>query len=132
MSKLLPGAATSRREFSQNDLLALYTEIYDNINARQPRRFDIVVRLLSESGTEVFVSRDEITNASLGEKPWEIYGYPKQIPLKGIAPGRYLLRVEAQVRGNIDNAKPVARETLITVSHREGCSRVGIVVSWGS
>ncbi len=74
------------------------------------------MRLLSEDGNEVFVSRDELANAPTpGEKPWEIYGYPKQIPLKDVPAGRYLLRVEAQVRGNVDDAKPVARETLITV-----------------
>ena len=31
VAKLLPGAATSRREFPKGDVLALYTEIYDNI-----------------------------------------------------------------------------------------------------
>jgi VWFA-related protein len=112
VAKLLPGAATSQRRFRRGDLLAVYTELYDNNSARQPRRFDISVRLLSESGTDVFVSRDEIANTP--DKPWEIYGYTRQIPLKDVAPGRYLLRVEAQARNN-DEAKPVSRETLITV-----------------
>jgi hypothetical protein len=49
------------------------------------------------------------------KKPWEIYGYSKEIALRGIAPGRYALRVEAQVRGNSNDAKPIARETVITV-----------------
>ncbi len=38
VSKLLPAAATSRREFPRGDKLAFYTEIYDNISSRQPRR----------------------------------------------------------------------------------------------
>ena len=50
-----------------------------------------------------------------GGKPWEIYGYAKQIPLKDVPPGRYLLRVEAQVRGNSTMQSRLARETLITV-----------------
>jgi VWFA-related protein len=116
VSKLLPAAATSRREFPKDDILALYTEIYDNLSARQARRIDVAVRLLSESGTEVFVSKDELANAATPtEKPWEIYGYAKQIPLKDVAPGRYLLRVDAQVRGNVDDAKPAFRETVITI-----------------
>jgi VWFA-related protein len=116
VSKLMPAAATSRRQFPRGDTLALYTEIYDNISSRQARRIDVAVRLLSETGNEVFVSRDELANgAATGDKPWEIYGYPKQIALKDIPPGRYLLRVDAQVRGNVDDAKPVSRETLITV-----------------
>ncbi|RPI55546.1 MAG: VWA domain-containing protein [Acidobacteria bacterium] len=116
VSKLLPAAATSRREFPRGDLLALYTEIYDNISARQPRTIDVGVRLLSEDGKEVYASRDELTNGPKGtEKPWEIYGYAKQLQLKDVPPGRYMLRVEAQVRGNVEDAKPAVRESLITV-----------------
>jgi len=48
-------------------------------------------------------------------KKWNIYAYTKQIPLGDIAPGRYLLRVEAQVRGTKEDANPAARETLITI-----------------
>jgi VWFA-related protein len=115
VEKLLPAAATSRRQFPRGDLLALYTEIYDNMPARPPRRVDVSVRLLAENGGEVFASKDELTNGSeQGQKPWEIYGYAKGISLKDVAPGRYLLRVEAQVRGNED-VKPVTREALISV-----------------
>jgi VWFA-related protein len=115
VAKLLPAPATSRRTFPKSDVIALYTEIYDNMNTRQPRRFDVTVRLLSENGTEAFVSRDEVANnATPGQKPWDVYGYPKEISLKDLAPGRYLLRVEAQARG-MEDVKPVARETVITV-----------------
>ena len=41
VSKLLPAPATSRREFPQSDVLALYTEIYDNDTSRQPRHIDV-------------------------------------------------------------------------------------------
>ena len=112
VAKVLPGAATSKRAFKQGDLLAIYTELYDNNSAKQPRRYDIAVRLLSETGTEVFVSRDDVSN--LPDNRWEIYGYTRQISLKDVPPGRYLLRVEAQTRNNED-VKPVSRETLITV-----------------
>ena len=112
----MPGAATSRREFSERDLIALYTEIYDNIGSQQARRVDLAVKLLSESGSEVFATRDELANGGAPpQKPWDIYGYSAQIALKDIAPWRYVLRVDAQVRGNVGDAKPVARETLITV-----------------
>ena len=71
---------------------------------------------LGETGREAFAVRDELENGGVApKKPWDIYGYSKEIALKDIAPGRYALRVEAQVRGNIGDAKPVARETLITV-----------------
>ena len=55
--ELLPAPATSRREFPRNDVLALYTEIYDNDTSKQPRRIDMTVRLIGENGTNVVVSR---------------------------------------------------------------------------
>jgi VWFA-related protein len=113
VSKLLPAPATSRREFPLTDVLALYTEVYDNDTSRQERRIDVTVRLVSESGTNLLVSRDELDNGTSGEKPWEIFGFAKRIPLKGLAPGRYALRVEAAVRGQ-DRA-PAIRESLITI-----------------
>jgi VWFA-related protein len=113
VSKLLPAPATSRREFPQSDVLALYTEIYDNDTSRQPRHIDVSVRVVSEQGTEVLVSRDELVNGTSGEKPWDIYGFAKRIPLKALAPGRYVLLVEAAVRGQ-ETAK-ATREAPITV-----------------
>jgi VWFA-related protein len=113
VSKLLPAPATSRREFPQSDVLALYTEIYDNDTSRQPRHIDVSLRVISENGTEVLASRDEIVNGTAGEKPWDVYGFAKRIPLKGLAPGRYVLRLEAAVRGQ-DGAKAM-REAPMTI-----------------
>ena len=116
LSKVMPAAATSRREFPRNDVIALYTEIYDNVTSTQARRIDLATRIVAEDGKEVFAARDTVENGGVApKKPWEIYGYAKEIPLKNIAPGRYALRVEAQFRGDVEDAKPVARETLITI-----------------
>ena len=68
VSKLLPAPATSRREFPQSDVLALYTEIYDNDTSRQARHIDVTVRLVSEKGTDVLVSRDELEQRYVGRK----------------------------------------------------------------
>jgi hypothetical protein len=115
VAKLLPGPATSRREFGRNDMLALLTEIYDNNSSQQPRAIDVSVRLLSEDGREVYTSRDTLNNeGAKNPKHWDAYSYAKQFPLKDVAPGRYVLRVESQARGS-GNAKPAATETLITV-----------------
>lgn len=113
VSKLLPAPATSRREFPQSDVLALYTEIYDNDTSRQPRSIDVTVRVVSDQGTETVVSRDELVNGTAGEKPWDIYGFAKRIPLKGLAPGRYVVRVDAAVRGQ--DAPTATREAPITI-----------------
>jgi VWFA-related protein len=114
VSKLLPAPATSQREFPRSDVIALYTEIYDNESSPQARRVDVAVRLISETGSTVFESRDELANgAAGGEKPWEIFGYAKRIALKDVPPGRYLVRVEAAIRGR--DKPPATREAVITV-----------------
>jgi hypothetical protein len=112
---LLPGAATSRREFARTDTLSLLSEIYDNSASQQTRQIDVAVRLLSEPGQEVYTSRESVTNTADAKK-WNVCAYTKKIPLRDIAPGRYLLRVEAQVRGQLDNSRPAARETVITIN----------------
>jgi hypothetical protein len=61
----------------------------------------------------VITSREEVVNGASGEKPWEIYGFAKRIPLKGLAPGRYVVRIEAAVRGK-DGATAM-REAPITI-----------------
>ena len=114
VEKVLPGAATSRRDFLRSDTLSLLAEIYDNSSSRQPRQIDTTVRLLAETGQDAFVAHDALTNTGDAKK-WDVYAYTKDIPLRDVAPGRYLLRVEAQVRGNPNGAKPVSRETLITI-----------------
>jgi VWFA-related protein len=116
LAKVMHAAATSRREFQSRDLVALYTEIYDNIGSDVARRVEVAVRLLAENGSEVFMKRDELPNGGAPpQKPWDVYGYSTEVALKDVPPGRYALRVEAQVRGNVGGAKPVVRETLITV-----------------
>jgi hypothetical protein len=108
--KELPGPATSRRSFSRNDTVTVFAEIYDNSTRQQPRQIDAAVSLISEQGQEVFSARDSIPNEP--GKGWTAYALTRDIPLKNVAPGRYLLKVEATLRGS---ASPVVRETLMTI-----------------
>jgi hypothetical protein len=95
-------------------VVAFYTEIYDNDKSPQARHIDITVQLVSESGAKVPVSRDELQNGgTASEKPWEIYGFAKRFPLKDLAPGRYVLSVEAAVRGRDET--PATRQAVITI-----------------
>ncbi len=88
LAKVMPAAGHEPARVPARDLLALYTEIYDNIGSQQARNVDVAVRLLSENGAEVFATRDELTNGGAPpKKPWDIYGYSKQIALKDIRPG---------------------------------------------
>jgi VWFA-related protein len=121
---LLPGPATSRRTFFRNDIVTVFAEIYDNSTRpstssgraervegrQQPRQIETAVSLISEAGQQVFSARDTISNGP-GNR-WTAYGLTREIPLKGVPSGRYLLKIEANVRGGTASA---ARETLITV-----------------
>ena len=108
--KLLPGPATSRRLFARNDTLTLFAEIYDNSSGRQPRQIDTVITMLSEGGQDVFRASETIDNPAASR--WTTYGLTRDIPLNNVAPGRYLIKVEATARGSTPS---VLRETLITV-----------------
>jgi hypothetical protein len=55
-----------------------------------------------------------LTNGGVDTQKWDAFSYAKDIPLKTVAPGRYLLRVEAEVRGTNSKDRP-SIETVITV-----------------
>jgi VWFA-related protein len=113
-TNLLPAPATSRREFAQNDTLGLYAEVYDNLPPQQRHEIDITTTLLGENGREVFSSRQAVGGDVQTKSKSNTMGYTASVPLKDIQPGRYLLRVEAQARGSVNDVKP-ARETFVTV-----------------
>jgi len=115
--KLLPAPATTRREFSQSDVLAVLADVYDNSAPAQPRVIDIAARIVAENGRDQFAAHDSLTNGGTdASKNWTTFAFTKQIPLKDIPPGRYLLRVEARDRTRTD-APAAASETAITVTN---------------
>jgi hypothetical protein len=73
-----------------------------------------MTRLIAETGSAVFTARDTVSNGDNG-KTWNTYVYTSQVPLHDVVPGRYLLSVEARMRGNTANDASTRRETLITV-----------------
>ncbi len=112
--KLLGAPPTTRREFDQADTLTWLSEIYDNSPARQPRRIDVAARLIAEDGRDAFVSRDMLSNGE-GASRWTSFGYTGRIPLKDIAPGRYLLQIEARERSDKDEQGMQTAQTVVTV-----------------
>jgi VWFA-related protein len=112
--KLLGAPSTSRRAFDRTDTLAWMTEIYDNSEANQRRQIDVSTRLIDEAGREAYASRDVLINGDAAAPKWQAFGYTGRIPLKDVAPGRYLLRVEALDRA-AESRQPVAAQTVITV-----------------
>ena len=113
VTKALPGAAASGRRFTTSDTLALYAEIYAAVGHIAPR-IDVTTRLIAESGRDVSVASDELTGGvTAGQDKSGTYTLQRSLPLKDVRPWAYLLRVEAQRRG--DTERVAVRETPITV-----------------
>ena len=111
LEKLLPGPLTTYREFPQVDELALFTEIYDNV--KQPHKTEIVATVRAEGGTSVFETREEHDSSELAGAAGG-YGFQARVPLKGLAPGLYVLRIEATAR--INDRPTASQETVFRVS----------------
>jgi VWFA-related protein len=110
LKQVLPAQPTTLREFVPADQLALFVEVYDN-RGSTPHTVDITTTVRADTGTVVFKTEDarkseELKGARGG------YGYTAQVPLQGLAPGLYVLRVEARSRLGGD---VVVRETPIRI-----------------
>jgi VWFA-related protein len=109
--EMLPASPTALREFPAGDELALAVDVYDN-RAFTPHRVEIRTTLTADNGTSVFSSRDERKSEEL-KAATGTFGHVAKVPLQGVAPGRYVLRVEAQ--STLSTAAVAAREIEITV-----------------
>jgi VWFA-related protein len=111
LEKLLPGPLSSYREFATVDEIALFTEIYDNV--KQAHKVEITATAKAEGGQTVFQAREEHDSSELAGSAGG-YGFQARIPLKGFAPGLYVLRVEAITR--VGDRPTTAREIVFRVS----------------
>ena len=111
LEKLMPGPLTTYREFPQGDELALFAEIYDNV--KQPHKTEIVTTVKAEGGQTVFETREERDSSELAGSAGG-YGIQARVPLKALAPGLYVLRVEATAR--VNDRATVSNETVFRVA----------------
>jgi len=107
----LPAPPTPTRTFPRNDTLAVFTEVYDNVG-KTPHRVTISTTILADDGHEVKKTEDERKSDEL-RGPGGGYGYTTQIPLTGLTPGRYVLRIAA--RHTLGTGDPVSRDVEFTV-----------------
>jgi hypothetical protein len=111
IKRMLPGPPTTRRVFAGGEELALLAEVYDT-QASTPHRVDIVTTVQSDDGRVLFTHADERSSSELGGASGG-FGYTARVPLKGLAPGLYLLKVEA--RSRLGRATAAAREVLFRI-----------------
>lgn len=102
---VLPAPATAVRDFARADSLAIFAEIYDNQPA--PHKVAIKTTVTGENGQAAFTNGDERSTSELQGKKGG-FGYTTAVPLSGLAPGRYVLRVEAQAQ--VSNGGTASRE----------------------
>jgi hypothetical protein len=111
IGKLLPTPTTTSRVFSASDTLTAAASIYDN-DTRAPHRVDLKATVRSDSGAQLFLKEDIKESATMtgakGGASWVI-----EIPLKGMAPGRYVLAIEANSR--LKEVDPVRKEVEFTI-----------------
>jgi VWFA-related protein len=93
---VMPGAPAAAREFHADDELALFAEIYDN-TAATAHKVDITTTVTADEGKVMFKTDETRDSADLQGKSGG-YGYAARVPLKGLAPGIYVLKVEARSR----------------------------------
>jgi hypothetical protein len=107
LKDILPGPPTALRDFAPADTLAAFAEIYDT-QGNHPHRVDITASVKADGGRQVFSQSEERGTEELqGARGG--FGYRVDIPLQDLAPGEYVLTVEARSRlsGN-----PTARQDI--------------------
>lgn len=107
LKDILPGPPTALREFVPADTLAAFAEVYDT-QGNIAHKVDITASVKADGGRQVFSQTEERgTEEMQGARGG--FGYRVDIPLKDLAPGAYVLTVEARSRlsGN-----PVVRQDI--------------------
>jgi VWFA-related protein len=102
---LLPGPSTTQRVFTAGDTLTAAASIYDN-DADHAHTLDLKATVHADAGAEVFLREDQRASKDVvgarGGAPYAV-----TVPLKGLAPGRYVLTLEVKSRLGGD---PVRKE----------------------
>jgi hypothetical protein len=112
LKPVLPGPPVSLRSFAQSDEAVLFVEVYDNEGSK-PHKVDIRTTVTTDEGRVLFKTDETRDSTELGGARGG-YGYTTRVPMKDLAPGKYVLKVEATSR--LGNLPPVARELRIEVT----------------
>jgi VWFA-related protein len=102
---ILPTPPTAARTFASGEVIDVYAEIYDNI-LQVAHGFDITTTVQAANGSTAFSSHAQ--HSSEASTTGQTFPYSVEVPLKGLAAGSYLLRVE--VRSRLGNAAVVFHE----------------------
>jgi VWFA-related protein len=110
---LLMQSPTVAREFTRDDQLMLFAEVYENQQNLPSHKVDITTEVRAEGGRVVFSNSEERSSTELqGGRGG--YGYTVQIPLKDFAAGLYVVHVQGKsLAGKADSG--VGRDIQIRI-----------------
>jgi VWFA-related protein len=96
LTAALPAPFIALRTFRQDDELDFFAEVYDH-SGKAPHKIDIVTTLATDEGQRLSTYSDEHSSSELkGAK--RAIRYTAHLPLSKLAPGWYVLTVEARSR----------------------------------
>jgi VWFA-related protein len=105
----LGGPPTTARAFWPGETLSAYVELID-VGATATRDVDLSTVVRDARGRDVVRSQQPQANGRV--PPAKSFAYAVDLPLKTLAPGRYVLRIEARASGL---GEPLARELTFDV-----------------
>ncbi|MCX6539562.1 MAG: VWA domain-containing protein [Acidobacteria bacterium] len=115
LQSVLPTPPTVARVFGRDESLTLMAEVYDR--SRTPNAVTIVTTVRTADGTEVFRREGTRTGAEL-KSAKGVYQHLETVPLSSLAPGCYVLTVEASSGGKPESS--IRRQVPIDIVVQEG------------
>jgi hypothetical protein len=112
LKDVLPAPPSALRTFSQDDELALFGEVYDH-SETPAHEVTLESTVLAADGRVMDETKDTIDSSDF-DAAKRSYQYSLRIPLGDFAPGRYVLRVEAQ--SSVANRPAATRRVGFTVA----------------
>ena len=113
LAQFLPGPATTVREFSRDDQLALFAEFYENLKNAPPHKVDITTTIRTDEGRVISTDSEERDSSELQGANGG-YGYMSVLSLRDLQPGLYVIHVEGRSRATPAEAA-VSRDLQIRV-----------------
>ncbi len=114
LRSVLPAPPVARRTFPSGDEMAVFAEVYD-MESTVPHRVDIAATVTTNAGTVMMKTEQERSSSELRGAAGG-YGFTARLPLAGVAPGAYVLTVEA--RSRLSGNPSVRRDIRFTVTPR--------------
>jgi VWFA-related protein len=112
LADYLPAPATTRREFSRDEELAVFAEFYENARSTAAHQLEFTAELRAEGGRAVRETSEERSSTEVQAASGG-YGFSARFSLEDLEPGLYVLHLEGQSR--IGDRPTVSRDIQIRI-----------------